>query len=448
MENQASCSERLCFRWPARREQICAVMDVLGEPNALMPPVFIYGGPSTGKTAIVRDIFKELNRLYGYVSCVEFDEPKTLLQAILNRLKGKKRKSADGYCGEGKSEQTAECLVQLQGAARGPVKYIVLDHVERLRESDILAVLLRLRELTGANIGLILISQLAWGCNAFEFDTQRCRRPHMIHFPGYKIPDLLKILELSMPAGEDVTLYRLFLSTFIGSMFARCSSRIEDLQRVTQQLYPEYVRPVREGRIQASQHQQLYNAFKDKAVAARAAFESGLHNQLTLSDAVTNRGSNAMPDNVLDFELPFASKFLLLAAYVCSRNKPALDRRLFDPSSRAGRRRGAMASDKQAESAAEAKLRGPHTFPLERLMATYWELRYAQGDTCPNSEEHQDAQSADVFLQISSLVSLRFLSQAEGELDEPKYACNVSDELAEKIARNVRVSLNDYVFYV
>ena len=44
-------------------------------------------------------------------------------------------------------------------------------------------------------------------------------------------------------------------------------------------------------------------------------------------------------------------------------------------------------------------------------MATYWELRYAQGDTCPNSEEHQDAQSADVFLQISSLVSLRFLSQ-------------------------------------
>ena len=54
-----------------------------------------------------------------------------------------------------------------------------------------------------------------------------------------------------------------------------------------------------------------------------------------------------MADHGLDFELPFASKFLLLAAYVCSRNKPALDRRLFDPSMRGGRRRGAMASDKQ-----------------------------------------------------------------------------------------------------
>ncbi len=49
-------------------------------------------------------------------------------------------------------------------------------------------------------------------------------------------------------------------------------------------------------------------------------------------------------------------------------------------------------------------------------MATYWELRYAQGDTCPNAEEHRDAQSADVFLQISSLVSLRFLSQVEPAL--------------------------------
>lgn len=154
---------------------------------------------------------------------------------------------------------------------------------------------------------------------------------------------------------------------------------------------------MREGRIPPSQRQQLYNAFKDKAVAAKAAFESGLHNQLSLGDAAASRcsytlyrpavletlklpqtsllhslqttlhltepfkvlmqmvktlhhwhrGSSAVADHGLDFELPFASKFLLLAAYVCSRNKPALDRRLFDPSMRGTRRRGAMASDKQ-----------------------------------------------------------------------------------------------------
>ena len=64
----------------------------------------------------------------------------------------------------------------------------------------------------------------------------------------------------------------------------------------------------------------------------------------------------------MDVELPFASKFLLLAAYVCSRNKPALDRRLFDPSSRAGRRRGAMASDKQVT----------HVLRFNHLTTRHW----------------------------------------------------------------------------
>lgn len=38
--------------------------------------------------------------------------------------------------------------------------------------------------------------------------------------------------------------------------------------------------------------------------------------------------------------------------------------------------------------------------------------------------------------------------QVSGDLDEVKYACNVSDELAERIARNVKVNLKDFVFYV
>lgn len=54
------------------------------------------------------------------------------------------------------------------------------------------------------------------------------------------------------------------------------------------------------------------------------------------------------PSERLDFELPFSAKLLLLAAYVASRNRPALDRRLFDPAACSRRRRGAMASDKQA----------------------------------------------------------------------------------------------------
>lgn len=44
-------------------------------------------GISEMSPGVCRDIFRELNRSYGYVNCVEFGEPKALLQAVLNRLK-------------------------------------------------------------------------------------------------------------------------------------------------------------------------------------------------------------------------------------------------------------------------------------------------------------------------------------------------------------------------
>ncbi len=56
----------------------------------------------------------------------------------------------------------------------------------------------------------------------------------------------------------------------------------------------------------------------------------------------------------LDFELPYYSKFLLLAAYICSRNKPTLDRRIFDPTSRTGKRHGQMSHDKQVSPGTQA----------------------------------------------------------------------------------------------
>ena len=87
---------------------------------------------------------------------------------------------------------------------------------------------------------------------------------------------------------------------------------------------------------------------------ALSAAISDAHEQLLPSSSSNKDGVIAChgraalgASDALDFELPFTSKVLLLAAYICSRNKPALDRRLFDPSSRAGRRRGTMASDRQ-----------------------------------------------------------------------------------------------------
>jgi hypothetical protein len=45
----------------------------------------------------------------------------------------------------------------------------------------------------GANIRMILISQVPWGSPAFEVDTQRCQRPHQLYFPAYKMQELLQV---------------------------------------------------------------------------------------------------------------------------------------------------------------------------------------------------------------------------------------------------------------
>ena len=62
----------------------------------------------------------------------------------------------------------------------------------------------------------------------------------------------------------------------------------------------------------------------------------------------------------------------------------------------------------------EAKLRGPHPFPLERLLSICWALLDADAaasDEAPPLDA-VDRQSAEAFMQISSLVSLQLLSQA------------------------------------
>jgi hypothetical protein len=58
---------------------------------------------------------------------------------------------------------------------------------------------------------------------------------------------------------------------------------------VIEQLYPEYVRPVAEGRLAAGASQALFVAFRDKALSAKACFEAGLHNQGALAQALAAR---------------------------------------------------------------------------------------------------------------------------------------------------------------
>ncbi|DBB06530.1 TPA: hypothetical protein ACH3X1_012075 [Trebouxia sp. C0004] len=350
-----------------------------------------------------RDVLRELQHTTAYVNCAEWTRARPLLQSVLSQLKARRQ-----------GHDPARAVRLGVAPPQKPAKYIVVDHVERIADSDLLAVLLKAREITGASVGLILISSVSWGSSIFECDTLRVVRPMQLPFPAYEDDVLTKIIALGCPSKEDVESYVRFIGSYMYD-FARVSRRLEDLQKVIQNLYPVYLQPVRDGKIESDNATALFAAFAPHFREAVANFTYGAA-AATIVPKHHKPRADAKPTSGLDFELPYNSKLLLLAAYIASRNRPNLDKRLFDTGPGKRRRNNAMASDRQAEGAKEAQLRGPITFPQERLLSYFWNLLKSEGadDEAAAWDEgaaHQQ-QSAEVFMLLRSLVSLRLLSQA------------------------------------
>ena len=183
----------------------------------------------------------------------------------------------------------------------------------------------------------------------------------------------------------------------------------------------------------------------------------------------------------LSVELPFFSKYLLIAAYLASYNPVKSDKRFFmkyhGKVSRScklivqtgsggmcilslrGCRRCALylrgyqqflflqfkkrVQRKSIHVAAHkrsSQLLGPKQFPLDRMLAIFYVI----------VDMDQDALgcvgSADILSQISSLVTLNLLTQAESGLDTPKYKCNVSLDFVRLVAKNVRFEIHKYLY--
>lgn len=50
---QADAAQRLSARWGGRRQEVCALVGLLGAEQPAVD-LFVYGGTSTGKTSVVK----------------------------------------------------------------------------------------------------------------------------------------------------------------------------------------------------------------------------------------------------------------------------------------------------------------------------------------------------------------------------------------------------------
>ena len=138
-------------------------------------------------------------------------------------------------------------------------------------------------------------------------------------------------------------------------------------------------------------------------------------------------------------ELPYHSRWLLLAAYLASYNPSRTDARFFARRQNK-RRRGKKAKRIRAGGPGDASrqhLKGPKTFPLDRLLAIFYSI----------NDAHVDA-TAEIHGAVRSLVSLRLLTQVSGAaaLDGVRYKCALTLDEVTRLAKTVKFELHRHLY--
>ncbi|KAG0322856.1 Origin recognition complex subunit 5 [Dissophora globulifera] len=344
------------------------------------------------------------------------------------------------------------------GRTRGPqeTRYIVLDRAERLRDSapTLIPVLMRLQELTGRNICVILITTIVW--EKFRSKTGA-------------------ILERDLPEGEDRDLYMRFVD-LVYDVFQRNCKDLNEIRHLVALLFPLYVKPVKEGKIQKHDALKLHRHIQAYFVEATdklylREISSREWSDRTLAIAPGSSSNRAGDSNLIrsapgaatseralmsavevhnTFDLPYFTKFILIASFLASYNPPRLDMRYFAKVSNQGgklsRRAKVSAVKKHGFDQLGSKLRqqllGPKTFPIERMLAIFYSILDEQ------VLDEQVEENVNVHTQVASLVSLRLLQRVTpmDKLDSIKCKCNVSYDMIKALAKSTKFDIDKYLY--
>ncbi|KAG9072262.1 Origin recognition complex subunit 5 [Linnemannia hyalina] len=352
-------------------------------------------------------------------------------------------------------------------------RYLVLDRAERLRDTapTLISVLMRLQELTGRNICVVLITTIVW--EKFRSKTGGYE-PIVLNFPQYTKSETVAILRKDLPAEEeeDLDLYMRFVD-LVYDVFQRNCKDLNEIRHLVALLFPLYIKPVKEGKIQKHEGLKLHRHIQayfveamDKLYLREISSTEWSDRTLSTASGSLSGGSgstgggagghvSAAPGGdralttALDvqnvFDLPYYTKFILIASFLASYNPPRLDMRYFAKVSSTGskmtKRSKVAAAKKHGHDSMGSKLRqqllGPKPFPIERMLAIFYSIL-----------DEEVEENVNVHTQIASLVSLRMLQRVTpmDKLDSIKCKCNVSYEMIKTLAKSTRFEIDKYLY--
>ncbi|GES76813.1 origin recognition complex subunit 5-like [Rhizophagus clarus] len=335
----------LVEEFPGRTRQIEALINWFGEPAEKAPnSIFIHGNRALGKTEIVKKLFKigfpALN--YSILNCKIYFQPEDIFEVSLKHLTGKKNKC--------KNIDEFATMLQIICETNEETRYLIFDNAELLWNfsQTLVPALLNLPQWTGANLCIILITQVPW---------EKFRRhpgitePIQLYFPEYSKSDVIQILEKTCPKDEDAELYRLFAS-YIYDVFSDSCDLI-DLFRVIPDLYIKFIQPVNEERVSRNDYSLLFDELNPHI------------------ESVLDRLYSQHITPLIENQLPTWSLYLLISAFIASYIPQNLDKHLF--SKEHEKQKHSRKRRKKEVNALKfnEQFTGPQSSEMERIFAIF-----------------------------------------------------------------------------
>ncbi|KAI9025999.1 origin recognition complex subunit 5 C-terminus-domain-containing protein [Phycomyces nitens] len=470
-------------RYPGRSKEISTLIGLMGNPaDAVVPSVFIYGHPSSGKTSVVKAVMERtLERSsWAYANCVERYTPRMLFEHTLNQWCDWTPAWENKFMNVCKADTALQFVKAIQDGVMVDSKmtelgvestlYLILDRAERLRDMPptLLPVLLRLSEMTQRNVCVILISTVV-------FEKFRVKggsyEPLFIRFSDYSKQDTLQIILMDLLASERkitvipdeedsdqeekvVELDDDFFMSFaeiIYSIFNHNCKDLNELRYFSALLFPLYLQPVQQGRVDIHEKAKLFKFAQPYFAEATgklylrevssAEWIKETH-EIEEQDPTEKPAQSFLAHEKSGFDLPYYTKFLLLASYLASYNPARFDVRYFAKmGEERKKKKGGGTHKSRAGQPGGGKMRpqllGPKSFPIERMLAIFYSII---------DEPLED--TVDIQLQITSLTTLRLLvrSTSMDRLDAAKYKSNVSFEFIRAVSKSVRFEIEKYLY--
>lgn len=479
--------ETLTSSLPGRKPQIHEILRLVGPLNTPMLPLHLYGGPSTGKTSSILQIFRFLNRPFVYVGCRTCYCPRILFNSVLRQLHIHEKNPGKGNSGAKRCEKPSEFIDLLRNALvlvvnalrerklklgseqseRGEMIYFILDNVELLhsweKSSTIVPLLLRISDILKIpEVGLIYISSSS--PDTYYLSTGSIE-PITVYFPDYSLEDLHDIFMMNQ---SNPKLYSSFLSVVL-KPFYRVTRRIDELSVAFQPLFQKYCDPLSDqfivpdesmkrrlfDNLQPHLAASLNDVFVVPSWASHQLKEEGDPRKKLIRKSIRKEASDD-----LDFHMSMSMKYLLLSAFIASRNPATLDASLFDSSggsnNRKRKKNSQTSMNKKDSMAEEIILKGPGSFPLERLLAIFQCITLVAENTVEeeclanyvSTENESFGLTSDILLQLSALCNANFICKGgscplEGSI---RYRCTIDEQMIVKVARSVNFPLSSYLY--